>query len=374
MKRCVLALLVALASLQALAAGSAMAFNPLPPTLSMSFVAGTVPVGAHVTVHFALGNPNAGYKLTNVAFADILPSGLVISTPSNLGGSCAGAPGAVATAVAGSRNIELSAVMFDGINFGGTNSCDLLVDVTGVAPGLQSTTTTAPTGGLSGYGTQTGLPATASIVVVAAPSIAAAFSPTSIAAGGTSYVTFTIANPAGNTVPLTGVGFTVTLPAGLSAAGPAGPMCGGTLTLSPPSGVSLSGATIAVGGQCQFSLMFAGVAAGSYTITTSHVASANGGSGNVATAPLTANAAATPTPTPSGTPAASDSASGSPGDTAAPSASTAAASPSPAQGGQQTAGDSGPNALILVALGVIVGLGLGGLLVALYFWRKRRAA
>src|SRR6185503_8812881 len=64
-------------------------------------------------------------------------------------------------------------------------------------------------------------------------------------------------------------------------------VCGGTLTTTAPTGIALSGATIAVGGQCQFSVTVTGAASGQYTNTTGAVTSTNGGTGNTATANLT---------------------------------------------------------------------------------------
>jgi NADPH:quinone reductase-like Zn-dependent oxidoreductase len=49
----------------------------------------------------------------------------------------------------------------------------------------------------------------------------------------------------------------------------------------------LTGATIAVGGQCQFSVTVTGAVSGQYTNTTGNVTSTNGGTGNTASANLT---------------------------------------------------------------------------------------
>jgi len=85
---------------------------------------------------------------------------------------------------------------------------------------------------------------------------------------------------------LAGVAFNDTLPTGLTVASSSGTVCGGTLTTTNPTGISLSGATIAGGSQCQFSVTVTGAASGSYTNTTGPVSSTNGGTGNQASANL----------------------------------------------------------------------------------------
>ena len=84
------------------------------------------------------------------------------------------------------------------------------MNVTGTAAGTQNNTT----GNVTSTEGGTGGTASASINVVAPPSIAKAFSATTIPLNGTTSLTFTITNPAANTVAETGVAFTDTLPAG----------------------------------------------------------------------------------------------------------------------------------------------------------------
>src|SRR5262249_61754162 len=70
----------------------------------------------------------------------------------------------------------------------------------------------------------------ASITVVAPPTIAKSFGAANIPLNGTTSLTFTVTNP-NSTVNLTGVAFTDVLPAGLTTANNAGSsQCGGTLT------------------------------------------------------------------------------------------------------------------------------------------------
>jgi hypothetical protein len=70
-------------------------------------------------------------------------------------------------------------------------------------------------------------------------------------------------------------------------AGGSVPTCGGTLTTSASGSIVLTGATIAVGGTCQFNVTVFGGPAGSFTNVTDAVTATNGGVGNIASANLT---------------------------------------------------------------------------------------
>ncbi len=130
-------------------------------------------------------------------------------------------------------------------------------------------------------------------MAVAPPVITKSFTPPTIPLNGTSTLTFTITNPAGNTDPilgkLTGVGFTDTLPTGVTVDNPNGlsTTCGGTVTAMPGSGtVTLTGATLAVGASCTISVTVVGGTPGVLTNSVT-VTSTNGGTGNTGTATLT---------------------------------------------------------------------------------------
>src|SRR5262249_57381103 len=121
-------------------------------------------------------------------------------------------------------------------------SCTLSVDVKGTAAGDANNTTGAITSTEGGTGTPSN---TATIKVVAPPTLSKAFSPTSIVLNATSSLTFTITNPAANTAALTGVAFTDTLPAGLTVASGSSSNCGGgTVTTTAPGTITPSGGSI----------------------------------------------------------------------------------------------------------------------------------
>ncbi|MFO1108830.1 MAG: Ig-like domain repeat protein [Bradyrhizobium sp.] len=111
----------------------------------------------------------------------------------------------------------------------------------------------------------------------AAPTISLSFSPANIALNATSSLTFTIINSDAGTT-LTGVGFTNTLPAGVTVPTANTATCGGTLATGGSS-ISLSGATIAPSGQCQFSMTVTGTTSGT-KVNTTGVVTSDQGAGN----------------------------------------------------------------------------------------------
>jgi uncharacterized repeat protein (TIGR01451 family) len=245
------------------------------PVIINAFGAASIPLNGSTSLSFTVQNNNTTQSLSGVAFTDTLPAGLVVSTPNGLSGICGCG---TLTATQGTNVISLS-----GANLAQSSSCTLSVNVTGIAAGLQNNTT----GNITSTQGGTGGTASASLAVVAPPSIAKAFSPAAIALSTTTSLTFTITNPDANTVSLTGVAFTDTIPTGLTVANASATVCGGTLTTTAPTGIALTGATIATSSQCQFSVTVTGASAGNYTNTTGAVTSTNGGTGNTGTANLT---------------------------------------------------------------------------------------
>ncbi|HYL76326.1 MAG TPA: Ig-like domain repeat protein [Bryobacteraceae bacterium] len=258
---------------------SATVTATIPPVLSKVFGAANIPLNGSTSLSFTVQNNNATQSLSGVAFTDTLPAGLLVSTPNGLTGTCGG--GAI-TAAAGSGTVSLTAA-----TLAGTASCTFSVNVTGVAAGSQNNTT----GNVTSVEGGAGAPASATLVVIAPPSIVKAFNPAAISPNGTSTLTFTITNPAANSVALTGVAFTDVLPTGILSALPAGltNTCGGTLNVQTAAGVSTvnhAGGTIAAASSCTISLNVTSSTPGVYTNTTGAVSSTNGGTGNTATASL----------------------------------------------------------------------------------------
>jgi uncharacterized repeat protein (TIGR01451 family) len=251
------------------------------PVIIKAFGAASIPLNGSTSLSFTIQNTNTTTTMTGVGFTDTLPAGLVISTPNGQTGTCGGG---TITDTQGANAISLS-----GASLAANASCTFSVNVTGISAGLQNNTT----GNVTSTEGGTGGTASASVKVEAPPSIAKVFNPTNIALNATTSLSFTITNPAANVDPLTGIAFTDTLPAGLTVANASATVCGGTLTTTSPTGIALSGATIAVNSQCQFSVTVTGASSGQFTNTTGNVTSTNGGTGNTASANLTVATAPT---------------------------------------------------------------------------------
>ena len=251
-----------------------------PPTISKTFTSNSIPLNGSTALTFVLGNPAANTTaLTGVGFTDTLPSGLTVTNATTT--VCGGTLTVTAPATIQLANATIAV----------SGQCQFSLPVTGVAAGAYTNTTGAVTSTNGG----TGLTASAGFTVVAPPSIAKSFGSGTIAVNTSTPLTFTITNPSGNTVSLTGVGFSDTLPSGLTAASATSSTCGGTLTVTSPVTIQLSGATIAANSQCQFSVAVTGASAGVYQNVTGAVTSTNGGTGNTATANLTVSSPATVT-------------------------------------------------------------------------------
>jgi len=93
--------------------------------------------------------------------------------------------------------------------------------------------------------------------------VSAAFDPAEVAAGETAELVFEVLNT--QFIPVPGIGFALTLPAGLTVAGAATNDCGGTATAAGSS-VSLSGASIDAAAVCHVRVPVTGVAGATYTV------------------------------------------------------------------------------------------------------------
>jgi hypothetical protein len=242
-----------------------------PPTLTKGFGAANIALNGSTTLSFTLTNPATNPTLTSLSFSDTLPAGLVISTPNGLSGPCAS--GSI-TASAGTN-----VVSFTGGTLAAGANCTFSVNVTGTSVGVKNNTTSTVTDaeGL------TGTAATASVTVLAAPTLTKTFSDSILELNfiGTT-LSFTISNPGINAVALTGIAFTDTLPVGLSIGFPESGLNTGTCTgatITAPVGgttVSLSGLTLAAGASCSFSVQVVGTAIGLQINTTSTVTALGG--------------------------------------------------------------------------------------------------
>ncbi len=238
----------------------------------------SVPLNQPFGLFLQVSNPNFSAGLWGIGFTDTFPAGLVITGAGP--GQCP--PEATPTTTFSGNSISVSNLNFNAAQ--NTFACQFSLNMVGTTPGTKTNTILAATSNEGG----TGGPYSVTIDVVAPPAISQAFAPASVAPNTNSTLTINLSNPSGNDVALSGVGFTETLPPGLSITSNGGvSQCGGTFTTTSPDSIALTGASIAVGGQCQLSVAVAASAAGSYTGTTSAVTSVNGGTGSTASATLT---------------------------------------------------------------------------------------
>jgi uncharacterized repeat protein (TIGR01451 family) len=264
-------------------AGAQSAYAQLPPVIGKAFGAATIPVGGSTSLTITITNPNAATPLSNVAYTDTLPAGLVVSTPNGLSTTCGGTSAAPAGGSTIGANTNTLA---------GSASCTLTVNVTGTSAGTKVNAVTVN----SDQGT--GNTATASITVGAgaAPVIAKVFGAASIPLNGSTSLSFTITNP-NVASSLTNVAFTDTLPAGLVVSTPnglAGSCGGGVITATAGSGsILLAGATLAGSASCSFSVNVTGTSAG--TKVNAVTVNSDQGTGNTATASITVQSGSTTT-------------------------------------------------------------------------------
>jgi hypothetical protein len=134
---------------------------------------------------------------------------------------------------------------------------------------------------------------------IAPPTIVKAFGAAAVGVSGTTTLSFTINNPNAS-IALNGVAFADTLPGGLIVSSPNGltGSCGGgsIIAVAGSGSVSLTGATLAGGASCTFSVNVTGrnVGAQNNSVT---VTSTNGGTGNTSTALLNVVVAVVAPPT-----------------------------------------------------------------------------
>jgi hypothetical protein len=163
------------------------------PSLSKGFVPNTIFVGDFSQLTIRINNNDVDTNLTNTAYTDTLPSGLVLASPVLPGLTDCG--GATLTAVAGTTIIALSnATITPALD------CLVRVNVTGIAGPYINTIPAGP-GGPGSITTQQGVtnssPASAPLNVQPV-GITKNFSPSPITAGGTSTLTITLQNPTAN--------------------------------------------------------------------------------------------------------------------------------------------------------------------------------
>jgi hypothetical protein len=246
-----------------------------PPIITKAFVAPTIALGASTAMTLTLVNFNTA-PLTGAAFTDMLPPGLAVASPNGLSNTCGG----TATAAAGGGSIALT-----GGTIPASSNCVVSVNVRGTSAGFWTNSTSAVTTaeGLTSF------PGSASLTVVAPPTLTKAFSPSTVPVGATTRLTFTLTNP-NPTITLSRMTFADPLPSGLAvSANPAViDSCGGVPSVGPFAlAVAYANARLPGNVSCTFSVNVTATSAGVKNNTTTIVTSTPGGIGRPATASIT---------------------------------------------------------------------------------------
>ena len=207
-------------------------------------------------------------------------SGVTITAPVFIGGNVSG--------LASSKSVVLQNNGGDDKNISADGNFTFDTEVACYG-NYNVTVKTQPTGQTCSLTNGSGTNVTAEVTNVAvvcvgtpAPAFSKAFSPDTIAYGGTSTLTFTIDNT-GSSVDATSLDFTDNLPAGVTVADPASASTtctGGTLTAVAGSGViSYTGGTVAAGSTCTVQADVASNSSGTHVNTTGNLTSSLGNSG-----------------------------------------------------------------------------------------------
>ncbi|MCW2494140.1 IPT/TIG domain-containing protein [Jatrophihabitans sp.] len=246
------------------------------PSISAAFTPASITQGTLTQLTWKLTNPNASVTLTKVGFTATVPASLVVNQFLN---SCGG-----------TFDDPTGSFVISGITLGAGASCTFTAVEQGTVAGSITSTTTPVTSKEGGPGNT----ATASLSVAGPPKVSVSFGTGSVSAGATVPLTFTVTNP-NVTQSLSGIGFYLPLPAGLSYAGSTiTGSCGGAalniergdLYFGPDGsdsshgiGSGADGATLAAGQSCTFSADVTTSGQGSYTVTTSNITSNEEGTG-----------------------------------------------------------------------------------------------
>jgi hypothetical protein len=241
--------------------------QPGLPSMITTFGQATIPVGGATSLSYTIRNPNAAVVLNGVGFTNNLPAGILVATPNGLNGFCGG--GSV-TALVGLDTVSLrGATLLPGA------SCTFGLNVIGVTEGLKNNIT----GVVSSIEAGNGSAASATLMVASPATLVKTFAGSQIqlfGPGNNTVLSFVLSNPDTFTT-LSGLTFTDTLPAGLTVSIPnglTGSCGGGTIAADAGSNtISLSGATLAAGTSCTFSVNVSGTRIGVQTSTTSTVGS-----------------------------------------------------------------------------------------------------
>jgi hypothetical protein len=262
-----------------------------PPTVSKAFAPSTVAAGASTTLTITLSNGNTGAATLTAPLTDAFPAGIVLASLPSPASNCPNAQ---------LSTTNTSFTLAAGAQIPATGSCTLSVRVRAAADATGGDhVNTIPAGALQTDLGNNAAAANATLTVQAPPTLAKAFSPSTIVRDETSTLTITLGNT--NPAPLTlTAALTDTFPSGLVVASPANAAttCTGGAGVTTTSGsVTLAaGAQIPANGSCTVSVEVTSSTVQSYTNTLAAGALQTdlGSNGAPASAVLTVNSPTLP--------------------------------------------------------------------------------
>ena len=274
--------------------------NAAPPVLTKGWGAASIIDGASTTLVLTLTNTGTLPAQSGIAFTESLPTGLRFTgaTPTiSYGAGCSGSssvtqgtPDAIAMSSVAMANGTISCTIT--VN-GVSNRTGQVNAACGASPAAFTNTST----NISAITNLTNSVTPQCLVVATqASTITKAFSPATIAVGGTSTITLTVTNP--NSIALTAANFTDTLTnmrvsGAQNAAGTCVGAAGNAFTNNQTGLLNFAGLTIPAAGNCTVTLLITSNTPGVLPNATSGVASAEAPTGAASnTANLTVNTAA----------------------------------------------------------------------------------
>jgi len=237
-------------------------------------------VQTNAATSLAIKLTNAGTALSGLSIADTFPTtpGAMTSANTTVSNTCGGS---VTDDGGSALGVGDTGIKLNNGTLAASASCTVTANVKANTRGTYVNTT----GSLSSTSGASGAPDSDSLNVYDPPVFSKSFSPSTIAAGDTAVLTFTITNPSGNPGTISNFSFTDVLPTTPGpmkvAATPGLVTCGtGTLTAAAnASSISYSGGSLAPGASCTLQVNVTASASGTYA---NSVALANTGAGNLA--------------------------------------------------------------------------------------------
>jgi hypothetical protein len=251
-----------------------LAVDQMIPGFSKSFSPSSIPPAGTSTLTFIIDNTASQVGQSSLSFADYLPPGMVIATPTNAFTDCGEAP--VLTAASGTNYI-----IFEDGYVGGFSSCSVSVDVT-VSDFGEYVNSSGILAGQMDVAAWTGGRATA-VLDASRKFLLKSFTDDPVMPGDTVSLEFTLTN-LDRTNDATDISFSDDLDdtlAGLEAIGlPLADPCGAGSQLAGTSALAFTGGSLLPQASCTFSVTLqvpVAASTGAYTNTTSIITAQVGG-------------------------------------------------------------------------------------------------